>query len=66
MNFFSMFLTPSELRCGSIVTPCLHDDIGTFDREAQTMDKATVATSHFIVFRLPWDDNLLTRLNGRI
>jgi hypothetical protein len=63
MPFSTILSPPSELRRRSVVAPTLHDDVGAFDREAQPMDKSAVTASHFIVFRLPWDDNLLTLLN---
>ena len=60
----STILSPSsELRRRSVVAPTLHDDVGAFDREAESVDKPAVTARHFIIFRLPWDDNLLTLLN---
>ena len=59
----STILSPSsELRRRSVVAPTLHDDVGAFDREAESVDKPAVTARHFIIFRLPRDDNLLTLL----
>ena len=63
MSLSAILSPPSKLRRRSVIAPTLHDDIGAFDREAQSMDEAAVTAGHFVIFRLPRDDNLFTRLN---
>jgi len=63
MRLSAILPSLSELCSGSIVAPTLQDKIGALHREAESVDKSAIAARHFIVFRLPWDDNLLTRLN---
>ena len=63
MSHSTILLPSPKLRGRSVVAPTLQDEVGAFDREAESVDKTAITARHFIVFRLPWDDNLLTRLN---